>query len=78
MNYSLRSLLLALMVVAFLVGCSSDDDDGDGNGNPSGGKPTAEMIDSWAYQSVTVDGAAVNYGASPASSSSTETNSVST
>ncbi|MCP4572680.1 MAG: hypothetical protein GY838_10050 [bacterium] len=48
-------LLLSLLIAA---GCGGDDDDD--TGGPQGGKPPAEMVGSWVFQSVTLDGAAAN------------------
>jgi len=50
----------ALVLTSLLIlGCSGDGD-GDGGTGPGSGHPPAEMVDSWEYASVTVNGSAAS------------------
>ncbi len=48
-----------LMLLLLVPACGSDDDE-DAMGTADEGKPPAEMVGTWIYQSVTVDGTAAS------------------
>lgn len=54
-----RTLATCLLLAGLLVlGCSDDDEDDPGG--PGEGKPPTTMVDTWVFQSVTLNGAAAN------------------
>lgn len=58
-------LLLVILFgsILFLAACKEDGESGDPTGTGNGGKPPPEMVGSWVYESVTVDGSAATLAA---------------
>ena len=56
MTRTLRLWTAILLTGLLVLGCGGSDDDDGGTAGPTGGHPPAEMVDSWEYSSVRVNG----------------------
>lgn len=56
----LAVLGICLLALGFAPGCGDEDDVDDGPNGPGSGAPPPDMVGTWRYQSVTVNGAPAN------------------